>query len=83
MTLKMGGVAYVVLIIQTFIILYCIIILDAMAEFILTPAIGDNFIGREKLVQELVEELHNKKSHIGFCLYGRRRVGDHDCSRPL
>ncbi len=46
-----------------------------MAEFILTPAIGDNFIGRDKLVRELVEELHNKKSHIGFCLYGRRRVG--------
>ncbi len=44
-------------------------------EFILTPATGRNFIGRSALISELTRELGDVRSHIGFCLYGRRRVG--------
>ncbi len=45
------------------------------AEFLLTPVVGTNFIGRKPLLHELVKELKNPKSRIGFCLYGKRRVG--------
>jgi AAA+ ATPase superfamily predicted ATPase len=45
------------------------------AEFILTPATGKYFIGRKELISELFKEALRKKSHIGFCLYGRRRIG--------
>lgn len=45
------------------------------AEFLLTPVVGKYFVGREELIKELVKELGNPKSRIGFCLYGRRRVG--------
>ncbi len=44
-------------------------------DFVLTPAIGKNFVGRRALIDELVKELADRRSHIGFCLYGRRRVG--------
>lgn len=44
-------------------------------EFVLTPAIGASFVGRKELVNELFKELVKQKSHIGFCLYGRRRIG--------
>lgn len=45
------------------------------AEFSLTPVTGNSFAGRKTFIVQLVEELADKKSHIGFCLYGRRRVG--------
>ncbi len=45
------------------------------AEFLLTPVVGKYFVGREDVVKELGKELGNPKSRIGFCLYGRRRVG--------
>lgn len=45
------------------------------ADFVLTPAVGKYFVGRKKLLQELVKELADIESHIGFCLYGRRRIG--------
>lgn len=44
-------------------------------EFLLTPAIGKYFVGRKELIDELAHELGNPKSKIGFCLYGRRRIG--------
>ncbi len=44
-------------------------------EFQLTPVEGGNFVGREALLKELVGELKNKNSRVGFCIYGRRRVG--------
>ncbi len=46
-----------------------------MEEFTLRPVTGSKFVGRKKLVKELVEELSNPKSMMGFCIYGRRRVG--------
>ncbi len=47
----------------------------ATAEFSLTPVSGKSFIGRETVLKELMNELSNIKSHIGFCLYGKRRMG--------
>ncbi len=44
-------------------------------EFLLTPVVGEQFVGRKPVLHELVKELENQKSHIGFCLYGKRRVG--------
>lgn len=44
-------------------------------EFLLTPAVGRYFVGRDTLIKELVHELGDSSSRIGFCLYGRRRVG--------
>jgi AAA+ ATPase superfamily predicted ATPase len=43
--------------------------------FSLTPVAGKYFVGRKSLIDELVKELEQKNSHIGFCIYGRRRVG--------
>ncbi len=43
--------------------------------FLLTPVMGGQFVGRKQVLHELVKELGNQKSHIGFCLYGKRRVG--------
>ena len=45
------------------------------ARFVLTPVVGKYFVGRKALVRELVEELGDKGSHIGFCVYGKRRIG--------
>lgn len=39
------------------------------------PVTGSKFVGRSKLVKELLEELSNPKSMMGYCIYGRRRVG--------
>lgn len=47
----------------------------AKTEFLLTPVVGNNFVGRKDIIGELYEELGDEKSHIGFCLYGMRRVG--------
>ena len=47
----------------------------AKTEFVLTPVTGRSFIGRKDIVEELGRELSNPGSHIGFCIYGRRRVG--------
>ncbi len=45
------------------------------SEFVLTPAVGKSFVGRKELINELFKELVKPRSHIGFCLYGRRRIG--------
>jgi AAA+ ATPase superfamily predicted ATPase len=46
-----------------------------MAKFTLTPVAGNLFIGRRKLLQELVKDLGDPKSTTGFCIYGMRRIG--------
>lgn len=46
-----------------------------MEEFTLRPVTGSKFIGRKKLIKELLEELSSSKSMMGYCIYGRRRVG--------
>lgn len=43
--------------------------------FTLTPVSGEQFVGRRELLKEMVKELTNPKSNVGFCLHGRRRVG--------
>ncbi len=43
--------------------------------FSLKPVKGKEFIGRKKLVSEMVFELSNIKSKDGFALYGIRRIG--------
>ena len=45
------------------------------AEFVLTPATGNSFVGRKELINELFTEALRQKSHAGYCLYGRRRIG--------
>ncbi|MEW6329369.1 MAG: hypothetical protein AB1468_04590, partial [Candidatus Micrarchaeota archaeon] len=47
----------------------------AKAEFVLTPVVGKSFVGRKELIHELFDELEDKNSHVGFCIYGRRRIG--------
>jgi AAA+ ATPase superfamily predicted ATPase len=42
---------------------------------VLTPVVGKDFVGRKELIHELFNEVIKRKSHIGFCLYGRRRIG--------
>lgn len=46
-----------------------------MEEFTLRPVTGEKFVGRKELVKELVTELGSAKSMMGFCIYGRRRIG--------
>jgi AAA+ ATPase superfamily predicted ATPase len=43
--------------------------------FTLVAVYGDGFVGRKDVVKELVSEITNPRSRIGFCLHGRRRVG--------
>ena len=47
----------------------------AKTEFVLTPAVGKYFVGRKDIIRDISKELKDKNSHVGFCLYGRRRVG--------
>lgn len=44
-------------------------------SFTLKPAMGDAFVDREELLDEILSELKDKKSLTGFALHGRRRVG--------
>jgi AAA+ ATPase superfamily predicted ATPase len=43
--------------------------------FTLIPAEGSDFINRKELLSEMVSTLSNSKLHMGFALYGVRRVG--------
>jgi len=43
--------------------------------FTLVATEGKNFIDREEIIEEMVTVLSNKKSLMGFTLYGKRRVG--------
>lgn len=44
-------------------------------SFTLKPAKGEEFVNREELIEEMLSELENKNSTIGYALYGKRRIG--------
>lgn len=44
-------------------------------SFTLKATKGANFVDREKLLDEMYETLTNPKIHMGYALYGKRRVG--------
>ncbi|HIH20436.1 TPA: AAA family ATPase [Candidatus Micrarchaeota archaeon] len=43
--------------------------------FTLAPAEGKDFVNRQELLREMVETLSDRKTRMGFALYGRRRIG--------
>lgn len=43
--------------------------------FPLEPATGDSFVGREKLLEEMLIDLRDTTSWIGYAIYGTRRIG--------
>ena len=43
--------------------------------FTLVPVYGDGFVGRKEAIKDLVNEITDPRSRMGFCLHGRRRVG--------
>lgn len=48
--------------------------LDSRLAFTLTPALGEDFVGRDEITTELTKQL-SSKNKIGFSLSGIRRVG--------
>jgi len=44
-------------------------------DFTLEPVTGKGFVNREEIVNDMVRELSDKESNIGFAMYGSRRVG--------
>lgn len=44
-------------------------------SFTLKPAEGTAFVDREELLGEILPELRDKNSTMGFAIYGKRRVG--------
>jgi len=44
-------------------------------DFTLKPVTGNGFVDREGIVRDMVRELSDKDSNVGFALYGSRRVG--------
>lgn len=53
------------------------------ANFTLTPVCGKKFVGRRETLKEILGELTDRKSTVGFCLHGRRRVGKTSILREL
>jgi AAA+ ATPase superfamily predicted ATPase len=43
--------------------------------FTLRPATGGDFIDRKELIAEMIRTLSDRRTAIGFALYGRRRIG--------
>ncbi len=43
--------------------------------FLLEPATGDSFVGREKLLEEMLIDLRDTTSWMGYAIYGTRRIG--------
>ncbi|MDD4498677.1 MAG: ATP-binding protein [Methanosarcinaceae archaeon] len=43
--------------------------------FTLKPAKAEEFVNREELLEEMLSELSDSDSTVGYALYGRRRVG--------
>lgn len=43
--------------------------------FTLHPVEGHDFVNREVLLKDMLTTLGNRKSRLGFALYGRRRIG--------
>ncbi len=54
-----------------------------MGRFTLRPVSGELFIGREEILNNLVEELSRVDSAEGFCIHGRRRIGKTSLLREL
>jgi len=52
-------------------------------SFTLKPAIKDNFINRETLLDEMITTLMDKKIDMGFALIGPRRVGKTSILREI
>ncbi len=52
-------------------------------NFTLTPVYGGGFVGRKDVISEILNEIKNPKTHTGFCLHGRRRVGKTSLLREL
>jgi len=44
-------------------------------KFTLKPVTGRMLVGRKRILEELTAELSDVESNVGFCLYGRRRIG--------
>ena len=44
-------------------------------KFTLQPVKGEKFVNRNELLEEMVSELKDKKSTVGYALYGKRRIG--------
>ncbi len=44
-------------------------------KFTLQPVKGEKFINRNELLEEMVTELKDKNSTVGYALYGKRRIG--------
>ncbi len=44
-------------------------------SFTLMPVVGRDFVGREKLMDEMLFDLKDRNSTIGYALYGSRRIG--------
>ena len=44
-------------------------------HFTLQPVKGTGFINRTELLEEMVAELKETESTIGYALYGKRRIG--------
>ena len=43
--------------------------------FTLQPAKGDTFVNREALIDQMITELTDINSTVGYALYGKRRIG--------
>ena len=52
-------------------------------SFTLKPAIKDNFIDRETLLDEMITTLTNRKIDMGFALIAPRRVGKTSILREI
>ena len=62
----------------------CLLIIISMRKsFTLTPVYGERFVGRRDILREMMAEVTNPKSNVGFCLHGRRRVGKTSILREL
>ena len=51
--------------------------------FTLKPAIKDNFIDRESLLDEMIATLTSRKIDMGFALIGPRRIGKTSILREI
>lgn len=52
-------------------------------NFVLEPVIGEGFVNREEILEDMMSELTNPESKIGFALYGIRRVGKSSVLKEL
>lgn len=48
---------------------------DNNMRFTLQPVKGKEFVNRTGLIEEMISDLEDRKSTVGYALYGKRRVG--------